>query len=539
MASNAGARSYADYDAIVIGAGVTGIHIAYLLREMGFSVRVLERGNGVGGTWFWNRYPGARLDSEAYSYGYSFSPEIVQEWDWSERFAGQPELERYANFVVDKLSLRPNIQLNSTVTAADYDERHHVWRLQVDGSAPVSTWLLITALGPLSEPTFPRVPGRERFQGVSFHTARSPRDIDLAGKRVGVIGTGSSGVQVIQEAAKSAAEVHVFQRRPNWCVPLKNAVLSEQEMEEIRAGFDDIITLCAETARGYIHDVDPRSVFDVSPEEREQFWESRYQTGGMALWQGNFRDVLTDPSANQLLSDFVASKIRARVADPATAELLVPKDHGFGTRRVPLETNYYEAFNQPNVHLVDLNTAPLTEITAAGVRTEGGEYPLDVIVYATGFDAITGAFDRIAITGTGGITLGERWAPEPATVLGVMTDGFPNLFMAMGPHAAFGNFPRSLEFNGIWIRDLIRHAVQTGSQEVAASAAAVREWQDLIRRKGDALLASSVDSWITGVNANVVGREHRRHVTYAGSGPEYRAQCDTIARDGYPGFDLH
>ena len=523
-----------DHDAIIIGAGMSGLYLVYRLREVGLRIRVFEAGTGVGGTWYWNRYPGARFDSESYSYGFSFSQELLDEWDWSEHFSGQPEIERYCNFVADKFDLRRDIQFSARVKAADFDEAAHHWIVTLDDGSRHTARFLITAVGLLSAPTLPKFDGMDDFKGQSFHTGLWPKQpVDFDGKRVAVIGTGASGVQAIQEIAKTAGHLTVFQRRPNWCTPLNNGPITKAEMDEIRAGYPELFQLCRETAACFVHTIDPRGTFEVSEDERQAFWEERYAGRGFGIWQGNFRDILVDREANKLISDFVADKIRQRVNDPKTAELLIPKDHGFGTRRVPQETKYYEVYNQPNVELVSMLETPIQRITTTGIETDAESYAFDIIVYATGFDAVTGCFDRMDITGLGGRTLKQAWADGPSTFVGVMVDGFPNMCMVMGPHAALGNNPRSIEYNVEWVRDLLDHMTRQGLTFADASTEAVNAWHDYVAKKAEGLLSNEIDSWMTGINMNVEGRQTRRLVRYSGTAPEYRAWCDRVAAGGY------
>src|SRR5437868_9849496 len=363
-----------DLDAIVIGAGVAGLYQLYRLRELGLRVRAFEAGAAVGGTWYWNRYPGARFDSESHTYGYSFSKELLDEWHWSERFAPQPETERYLNHVADKFDLRRDIQFNSRVAAAHYHEETRSWYLTLEDGRRYSTRFLITAIGILSAPTMPNIPGIGSFKGVSCHTHAWPRDgVDFAGKRVGIIGTGATAVQTIQEIAKTVEQLTVFQRTPNWCAPLHNGKISQEEMRDIRARYDEIFALCSTSPGCYIHAPDPRKTLDVPPEEREAFWDKLYASPGFGIWMGNFSDMLTDRAANAAASDFIARKIRQRVKDPAVAEKLIPKNHGFGTRRVPLETGYYEVYNRTNVELVDINETPIERITPSGIKSSDRE----------------------------------------------------------------------------------------------------------------------------------------------------------------------
>jgi cation diffusion facilitator CzcD-associated flavoprotein CzcO len=528
-----------DFDTIVIGAGISGLYQLYRLRELGQTVRVFEAGTGVGGTWYWNRYPGCRFDSESYSYGYSFSEELLDEWRWTEHFAAQPETERYLNHVADKFDLRRDIQLRSRVKAATFDEAARAWEITLEDGRSWRSRYVVTAIGPLSAPTLPRIAGIDDFQGEAYHTGLWPKHpVRFEGKRVAVIGTGATGVQVIQEIAKTAGRLTVFQRRPNWCTPLHNRPITDAEMAAIHKDYPAIFQRCRETAACFLHTTDPRGTFEVSPEEREAFWEQLYATQGFAPWLGNFRDVLVDREANALFSAFVADKIRSRVKDPRVAELLIPKDHGFGTRRVPQETHYYEVYNQPNVELVSILETPIERITPTGLRTTGRDFEFDIIVFATGFDAITGSFDRIDIRGRGGEQLRERWRRELSTFLGVMVDGFPNLFMVMGPHTALGNIPRSIEHNVEWIRDLLAHLGQRGLRCAEARRDAVEEWTAFVKKKGEGLLVNEVDSWMTGVNQNVDGKQVRIVARYSGTAPEYRAWADRVAAGGYRELEL-
>jgi cation diffusion facilitator CzcD-associated flavoprotein CzcO len=523
-----------DYDAIIIGAGMSGLYQLYRSRELSMKVRVFEAGTNVGGTWYWNRYPGARFDSESYSYGYSFSKELLAEWEWSEHFAGQPETLRYLNYVADKFDLRRDIQFRSRVVAATYEEQTRSWRITLEDGNSFTARFLITAIGPLSTPTLPRIEGRDSFAGKSFHTARWPKEpVDFAGRRVAVIGTGATGVQTIQTIAKDVGHLTVFQRTPNWCAPLHNGKIDVETQARIKAGYPEIFARCQETFACFIHTPDPRGAFEVSDQEREAFYEKLYGERGFGIWQGNFRDILTDRRANATISDFVARKIRKRVKNPQVAERLIPRNHGFGTRRLPLETFYYEVYNQDNVELVDLMETPIERITPDGIKTTAREYPFDIIIFATGFDAITGAFDRIDFRGAGGARLKDKWRNGPQTYLGLMVDGFPNMMMLMGPHTALGNIPRSIEYSVDWVTGLLRFAQDSGLTRCEATAAGVATWTDHVKALGVGLLSNEVDSWMTGINRNVEGKERRIVARYSGSAPAYRARCDEVAARGY------
>jgi cation diffusion facilitator CzcD-associated flavoprotein CzcO len=523
-----------NFDVIIIGAGMSGMYQLHRLRQLGLTVRVLEAGTGVGGTWYWNRYPGARFDSESYSYQFSFSKDLLEEWDWGEHFAGQPETLRYLNHVADKFDLRRDIQFRSRVTSAHWQEATRTWDVTLEDGSAMSSRFLITAVGPLSAPTMPNIPGVDSFKGESCHTARWPHEpVSFEGKRVAVIGTGATGVQTIQEVAKTAKQLTVFQRTPNWCAPLLNRKITPEEMAQIRAGYPALFQRCQETFSCFIHTTDQRNTFEVSDAERLAFWEQLYASPGFGIWLGNFKDMLTDREANEAISDFVASKIRQRVKNQAVAEKLIPKNHGFGTRRVPMETKYYEVYNQDNVKLVDLTETPIERITVAGIKTSDAEYEFDMIIYATGFDAITGSFDRIDIRGVRGERLKDRWKHGPETYLGVMVDGFPNMMMVIGPHMALGNIPRSIEHNVDWVTDLMRHLSDKKVTRVEATPEEVRTWTDHVKSLGQGLLSFEVNSWMTGVNTNVEGKQVRIVNRYSGSAPEYRARCDAVAASGY------
>jgi cation diffusion facilitator CzcD-associated flavoprotein CzcO len=533
------AGSAADFDAVIIGAGVSGLYQLYRMRELGLRVRVFETGTGVGGTWYWNRYPGARFDSESWTYGYSFSQELLDEWDWEEHFAAQPETERYLNYVADKFDLRRDIQFKSRVKAAHYQEDTRNWDVILEDGGHYTTRLLITAVGVLSAATMPTIPGVATFEGQSCHTHYWPKEpVRFEGKRVAVIGTGATGVQTITEVAKTAGHLTVFQRTPQWCAPLDNGKIGKEEMSGIRANYPEIFARCQETYGCFIHATDPRATHEVTQEEREAFWEKLYGEPGFGIWMGNFRDILVDRAANKLISDFLARKIRQRVKNPAVAEKLIPKSHGFGTRRVPLESGYYEVYNQPNVQLIDISETPIERITPTGVRTSDAEYEFDIIVYATGFDAITGAFDRIDIRGVDGASLKDKWKDGPQTFLGILVDGFPNLLMVMGPHAGLGNFPRAVEYTADWVTGLIRFASERGLTRIEATAAGASAWTDHVIAASEGLLFTEIDSWMTGINRNVEGKQVRRIMRYSGGHPAFRERCDAVAADGYRQLSL-
>ena len=527
-----------DFDAIVVGAGVSGIYQIKKLLDLGMNAIVLEAAGDVGGTWYHNRYPGARFDSESVSYGYSFSKEILDRWHWKERFSAQPENLRYLNFVVDTFDLRPHMEFNCRVSSAAFDEVENVWRVVDNAGKERTCRFLILCLGLLSVPTQPKYEGADTFKGPQFHTYAWPQDpVDLAGKKVGVIGTGATGIQVIADIADKVQELVVFQRRPNWSVPLNNAPISEDEMAELRTRYDEIFATCASSPGGFIHRPQEKSFHDASREERVALWDHLYAGSGFGLWMGNYPEILTDEAANAEISAYVADRIRARVRDPAIAEKLIPTDHGFGVQRLPLETRYFEVYNRDNVRLVDLRETPIERITETGIQVTGHHYDLDLIVYATGFDAITGAFDRIDIRGTDGVALKDKWQDGPSTFYGLLIHGFPNLLMGTGPQSASAsaNYPRGIELNVNWCTDLIRHMQAHGLVRVEASEEAEDRWTGHVKKMYSHVLMRKAKSWFTGYNSNIAGREHGkiRYMVYNGGMVRYAAYTRAEAESGF------
>ena len=534
-------RAATDFDAIIIGAGISGMFMLYRLRELGLTARVFEAGTDLGGTWYWNRYPGARFDSESWTYGYSFSKELMQEWDWKEHFSPQPDTLEYLNHVASKFDLRRDMQFRSTVKSAHWDDAATIWTVTLESGELARSRFLLTAIGILSAPTLPTIEGRDSFRGPTYHPARWPHTpVDFGGKRVGIIGTGATAIQAIPEIAKTAKQLTVFQRRPNWAAPLHNSKISKAEMEVIKSRYDEIYAHCAQTPGWFIHQTDPRKALDVSPEEREAFWEKLYAEPGFGIWMGNFRDILIDEKANALISEFIAKKIRQRVMDPKTAEKLIPKDHGFGSRRVPLESGYFETYNRDNVQLIDIiNDEPIACITPQGVKTSKQEFEFDILIYATGFDGVTGAFDRIDFRGPDGIRLKDAWTDgQPRTYLGMLADGFPNMLMALGPHTARGNIPQAIEHSVNFQAGLLRFMKEQSYTRVETRPAHVAAWTETVINAAEPLLSSKVDSWQTGVNRNVDGRTARRVLGYNGNGAHFRKTTDEVAKGGYKEFSF-
>ncbi|KAK0624230.1 hypothetical protein B0T14DRAFT_536772 [Immersiella caudata] len=528
-----------DYDVLIIGAGLSGLYSLHRMRQLGLRVKVLEAGEAEGGTWFWNRYPGARFDSESYSYIFSFSQELLDEWHWTEQFSPQPETLKYIQHFTRKFDLAKDIQFNTRIRSAHFQSPSNHWLLTDESDRTYTTRYLITAMGILNQPTLPDIPGVESFAGQAWHTARWPSDHSaLAGKRVGIIGTGATAIQTIQEIYPMCGSLHIFQRTPNWTAPLRNSKINEEEMAAIRKRYPEIFQQCLESYSCFTHVTDYRKTTDYTREELFARWEELFQQPGFAKVLSVSTDIFTDPVANELYSDFHADKIRKRVNDPVLAEKLIPKNHGFGTRRVPLESGYYEAFNEPHVHLVDIREDPIQEITPRGVKTGTQEYELDVLIYATGFDAVTGSFGAVDFQGLEGKKLKDAWSAGIATFLGLSVKDFPNMFMIMGPHQMFGNIPRSIEYAVDWVADFIEWARDNKITFVQPTQRKMDAWYKHVEKLGEGLLANEVDSWMTGVNKNVKTKQKRSLTRYNGPAPGYRKECDAVKARNYSDFVL-
>jgi cation diffusion facilitator CzcD-associated flavoprotein CzcO len=518
-------------DVVVVGAGVIGIYQLYLAREAGYSVRMIEAGSGVGGTWYWNRYPGARYDSESYTYAYLFSEELFREWEWTEHFSGQGENEAYFNHVVDKFDLRRHIRFNTRVTSAVWDESTATYLVRADGYA-VRARFLVAATGVLSVPAYPDVPGRESFRGESYHTGRWPKTpVDFAGKRVAVIGTGSSGVQIIPVIAGEVASLTVYQRTPNWATPLNNRPISPQEQAELRANFPVMRETLQKSMTGFMHVT--KKTFDDSPEERQQYYERVWQATGFGTIIANYSDMMLDPAANAEWSRFVASKIRAAVRDPAVADKLIPTDHGYGGKRPPFVTGYYEVYNRPNVSLIDLTETPITAVTETGIRTTDSHLPFEIIVWATGFDFGTGALNRLGVRGTGGLSLKEYWADGPHTYLGIMSRHFPNFFYPAGPHGAAGNNPRYGGDQVDFAAALIDYAREHGYQRIEVPATLEKDWTDMVNTEAVSRSSFTEKSYFYG--ANVPGKARRFLLNPLGR-PKLLELMEAAVKGDYAGF---
>jgi cation diffusion facilitator CzcD-associated flavoprotein CzcO len=535
----------AELDVILIGAGISGMYELYLLRKAGLKVQVFEAGGDVGGTWYWNRYPGARLDSEAYSYQFAFTEDMLEEWDWSEMYAAQPELEAYLQTVADRYDLRKDIKFNTRVTAMAYDEETGDWTVTTEAGESYTSHIVIAATGILSAPIYPHVPGVEAFKGESYHTALWPHDKDVTfdGKRVIVVGTGATGIQVIAEVAKTAAHLTVMQRTPNWAVPLRNVPLTAEKMAEVRAGYPEMFPFLQATFSGFLHNWDPVPTTAYTDEGLRERFVKAWEGHGFSKWIGLPNDIAFDADANQKWCDFLAARIRERVKDPKIADRLIPADHYFGTKRVPCETNYYEVYNQDNADLISIRETPIIEVTETGIRTSDGLIEADMIIWATGFEAFTGALKRIDIAGAGGKKLRDAWADGPVTYLGIQVAGFPNLFIMGGPHGkgGHGNGPRCAERVVEWMAGFAAYITEEGVKSVEADPAAEQEWTDEVQQRAMNGLMAQTRSSFFGDNLedeSGAGAKPRKRVylAYIGALPEYVERLQNLGKTGYPGF---
>ncbi len=526
------------FDALIVGAGFAGLYQLHCLRDrLGLSAHVLEAAEGVGGTWWWNRYPGARCDSESHAYAFYFSDDLLQSWDWSERYPEQPEILRYLNHVADRLDLKRDITFGARVNEASWDAATRLWRLRTGDGRRWAARYLITAVGCLSSANIPDIPGREDFAGRWYHTGHWPHGgVDFAGKRVGMIGTGSTGIQAAPVIAAQAAQLTVFQRTANYSIPARNRPLSTEFRRWAKDHAGEIRAAMHATTNGHPWPLGDRSALEVSAEEREAAYRAAWEKGGLAL-RATFRDILTSKAANDTASEFIKARIREVVKDPQTAAMLTAIDHPFATKRPPIDTEYFETFNRDNVTLVDVRADPVERITRDGIRLRSGaEHALDVIVFATGFDAMTGALLRMNVTGRGGLTLAEAWAAGPRTHLGLQVAGFPNMFTITGPGSpsVLTNMPVAIEQHVEWITACIAHLRAKGATEIEPSQEAVDRWVAHVNDAANAtLMPQAGHSWYLG--ANVPGKP-RVFMPYAGGMARYRAICDEVAAKGYEGF---
>ena len=525
-------------DVVVVGAGFAGLYMLYRLRGLGLQVQVIEAGSDVGGTWFWNRYPGARCDVESMEYSYSFSEELQQDWDWTERYATQPEILRYINHVANRFDLRRDVQFNTRVRSAIFDEATGRWTVTTEKGQIVNTQFCVMATGCLSAAKPPEIKGRDLFKGSTYHTGLWPHEpVDFTGKTVGVIGTGSSGVQTIPEVAKQAHQLFVFQRTPTFSLPAGNRPLKEAEVQEIKQNYIDLRKRAKVSPTGVAsYPLPTLSALEATPQERDVAYEFRWQAGGTAYTR-TYKDIMLLAAANETAADFARRKIQSRVKTPELAEKLTPRDIYIGTKRLCLDTQYFETFNRDNVSLVDIRSTPIQEITESGVKTSVAEYKLDALIYATGFDAITGAILNIDIQTSSGLTLAEKWHAGPLTYLGLMTAGFPNLFMVTGPGSpsVLSNVIVSIEQHVEWISDCIQHLTANSCARIEATQAAENTWVEHVNQLASATLFLNANSWYLG--ANVPGKP-RVFMPYVGGVGRYREECTAIANNGYTGFDI-
>ncbi|MBO0676672.1 NAD(P)/FAD-dependent oxidoreductase [Mycolicibacterium sp. S2-37] len=524
-------------DAVVVGAGFAGLYALHKLRSQGLTVRLFEAAPDVGGTWYFNRYPGARCDVESVDYCYSFSDELQQEWTWTEKYATQAEILRYINWVTDKLDLRRDITFDTRVRSAVLDEDTLRWTVTTETGEVVTARFCIMATGPLSAALTPQFPGLDTFAGAIYHTADWPHeDVDFTGKRVAVIGTGSSGIQSIPIIAEQADHLYVFQRTPNYSVPAGNRPLTAEDVAAVKAEYDERRRLSWLSGGGSPHIAHPKLTMEVSPEERRAAFERRWELGGV-LFSKTFRDQMIDPQANEEARKFYEEKIRAVIDDPKVADLLIPNDHPIGTKRICTDTNYFQTFNRPNVELISVRTTPIESVDSTGIATSQARYDVDVIVLATGFDAMTGALAKVDVVGRGGEKLADDWRDGPRTYLGLGVDGYPNLFIVSGPGApaVLANMVLHAEAHVNWIADCIRYLDDHGYAAIEATPQAVDDWGAELARRAEATLFSQANSWYMG--ANVPGKP-RVFMLFIGGFGAYLDICAEVAEAGYKGFEL-
>ncbi len=525
------------YDVVIVGAGFAGMYLLHRLRGAGLSARVFETASGVGGTWYWNRYPGARCDVESMQYSYSFSKELEQEWQWPEKFSAQPDILRYANHVADRFDLRRDIQFNTKVTEASFDAGAHRWTVRTSAGDVVSARHVVMATGCLSTARRPDFKGADDFKGPSYHTGHWPHEgVDFTGKVVGVIGTGSSAIQAIPVIAKQAKEVWVFQRTPNFSIPSRNAPMTDDYAESWKRVYPERRDEARHTRNGVLANPNNIGAMEVDAATRQKMLEERWESGG-TTFMAVFNDLIFNQESNDQAAEFVRNQIRKIVKDPATAELLAPKNHPIGTKRICVDTEYYQTYNQPHVHLVDVKSAPIEAITPDGLITGGREYKVDALVYATGFDAMTGALTAVDITGRDGLKLRDEWEAGPRTYLGLMSAGFPNLFMITGPGSpsVLSNMMVSIEQHVDWITDCM---VNLGSRQldcIEPTRQAQDAWVDHVNKVAHTTLYPKAASWYMG--ANIEGKP-RVFMPYIGGVGTYREECDAVAAKGYEGFRL-
>ena len=537
MPQNSPAQVSTDYDAIVVGAGFCGLYMLHKLRELGLSARVFETGSNVGGTWFWNRYPGARCDVYSMEYSYSFDEKLQQDWVWTERYPAQAEILKYIEHVADRFDLRRDIELNTRVIAAHFDERRGIWQVETEAGDTATARFCIMASGALSASRKPDFEGLDDFGGTWYHTGQWPHEpVDFSGQRVAVIGTGSSGIQVTPMIAEQAAHLTVFQRTPNFSIPAWNYPLSDSEQENWKRQATQNRIAAKASKSGALYQYSQRGAFEVSDEERQSEFDARWTHGG-ANFTHAFNDLFKNKAANDLAADYVRAKIREIVDDPDVAAKLTPTDHPIGTKRICVDTDYYATFNRKNVTLVDVRATPIERITETGIETTDGQYPIDSIVFATGYDAVTGALTRIDIRGRSGVALKEKWRDGPKTYLGIMVAGFPNLFTLTGPGSPsiLTNVIMSIEQHVVWVGDCLAFMARNGSSLIEADAQAEEDWVTHVREIANGTLHVQASSWYMG--ANIPGKP-RVMLPYVGGLGVYTKICAEVVADGYRGFAM-
>jgi len=532
--SNQPARA-SSVDAVIVGAGFSGLYLLHRLRGLGFTTRVLERGGDVGGTWYWNRYPGARCDVESMQYSYSFDEALQQEWHWPEKFSAQPDILAYANHVADRFDLRKDIDFDTTVTAAHFDARARRWRVETDGGERISAQFFVMATGCISTAQIPDIEGLADYKGRTFHTGNWPHEkVDFTGERIAVIGTGSSGIQAIPVLAQQAAHVTVFQRTPNYSLPSQNCSMTD----EYEQSWKEVYAARREEMRGSFHgsikDLNDKPALSVSEAERQATYQKRWDIGGTP-YLGAFNDLLTNKEANDTASEFVRNQIRKIVKDPETAELLAPKTYPIGTKRICVDSGYFETYNRDNVKLVDISRKPIERFTADGLVANGTHYDFDSVVFATGFDAMTGTLFQVDIQGRGGRMLKEKWEAGPRTYLGLMTEGFPNMFMITGPGSPSvkSNMIISIEQHVDLVTDSLVHMRERGLEVMEPERQAEDDWVDHVQEAANRTLFPLANSWYMG--ANIPGKP-RLFTPYIGGVGRYRRTCEQMVADGYKGF---
>jgi cation diffusion facilitator CzcD-associated flavoprotein CzcO len=523
-------------DAVIVGAGFAGMYMLHRLRGLGFRALLLEAGTGVGGTWYWNRYPGARCDVESFEYSYQFSPELQQKWTWSERYATQPEILRYANHVADRFDLQRDIRFNQRVRSAHFDDATTILALETEDGTHVEGRQCIMATGCLSAANRPNIPGMERFRGPTYHTGHWPHEgVDFTGRRVGVIGTGSSAIQSIPIIAEQAAQLYVFQRTPNFTVPAHNAPLESERVKDVKANYPALRARAKQTTTGLAFSVNNFSAMSLDAKERERIYRERWAAGGIPF-MGSFNDLLIKRESNETAAEFVRARIRETVRDPKVADLLSPKGV-IGSKRLCVDTGYWETYNRPNVTLVDIRGTPIECITPAGVVVRGVEYALDSLVFATGFDAMTGALLRMDIRGACGLPLKEKWRAGPNTYLGLQSVGFPNLFMINGPGSpsVLSSMLPAIEQHVDWIADCLAYLRGKGFTRIEPQPKAEKAWGEHVQEAAAATLRPVEDSWYLGVN---IPGKPRVFMPYIGGFNTYIKKCDEVVAGGYTGFSL-